>query len=173
MNNKHVLAGLTMCLQIVASSVMASNGTDGILTALEPDNLPVVARGEQIYKTNCASCHGDQLEGQPNWRQRDEDGYLPAPPHDASGHTWHHADDLLFEITKYGPGVVISNTEYQSRMPAYANILSDEDIVAVLSFIKNTWPEQERQWQEEVNSSRIDSQLPQTKGSSRLEKLFK
>ena len=138
MKTKPMLAGLAMCLHIVASSAIASNGTDGVLTALEPDNLPLVARGEQIYNANCASCHGKQLEGQPDWRQRDGAGYLPAPPHDASGHTWHHADDTLFEITKYGPGVVISDTTYQSRMPAYASILSDEDIVAVLSFIKNT-----------------------------------
>ena len=27
---------------------------------------------------------------------------LPAPPHNETGHTWHHPDEMLFAITKYG-----------------------------------------------------------------------
>jgi len=27
-------------------------------------------------------------------------------------------------------------------MPAYENVLSDEEIIAVLSYIKSTWPEE-------------------------------
>lgn len=65
---------------------------------------------------------------------------LPAPPHDPSGHTWHHADADLFALTKYGIAAVIGQADYQSAMPAYEAILSDEDIIAVLSFIKSTWP---------------------------------
>ena len=162
-----------VCLIIVASSVLASTGTDGVQTVLEADDLAIVANGESIYQAQCAACHGVQLEGQPNWRQRDAQGMLPAPPHDASGHTWHHADDLLFEITKYSAGVVIGDPDYQTTMPAYENILSDDEIVAVLSFIKNTWPEQERQWQEEVNGNQFDSLLPKNRETTVLEKLLK
>ncbi len=57
---------------------------------------------KEIYLKYCASCHGEQLQGQSNWRQRDAEGYLPAPPHDESGHTWHHSDTYLFLMTKYG-----------------------------------------------------------------------
>ena len=173
MLTKHMLTGLAMCLAVVAGSVLASTGTDDVLTALAADDLPMVAQGDKIYQAHCATCHGVQLEGQPDWRQRDDAGFLPAPPHDASGHTWHHADDLLFEITKYGPGVIFADSDYRSHMPAYENILSDEDIVAVLSYIKNTWPDEERQWQEKVNGNRIVNQLPRNKGSTLLEKLFK
>ena len=129
----------------------ADKGTDGVLTSLQPDDLKIVQAGEVVYQANCASCHGKYLEGAPNWRQRDENGFLPAPPHDASGHTWHHSDDLLFEITKYGPQTVIGDSSYKTMMPAYQYQLTDEEIIAVLSFIKNTWPEQERQWQEQMN----------------------
>jgi hypothetical protein len=45
---------------------------------------------------------GANLEGQPNWKERQANGRLPAPPHDASGHTWHHPDAQLFGITKQG-----------------------------------------------------------------------
>ncbi|MFK7862523.1 MAG: cytochrome c [Granulosicoccus sp.] len=173
MRIRQIPVGLVVGLAIIASSVLASTGTDGVQTILQADDLAVVANGEQIYQAQCAVCHGVQLEGQPNWRQRDAEGLLPAPPHDASGHTWHHADDLLFEITKYGAAVVIADPDYRSNMPAYANILSDEDIVAVLSFIKNSWPDNERQWQEEVNGTQIDSQLPKSKGSTLLDRLLK
>lgn len=173
MKTQLTVIGLAMCLQALSSSAFASAGTDGIQITLQDTDLAIVASGEKIYQAQCASCHGVQLEGQPDWRQRDAQGLLPAPPHDASGHTWHHADDLLFEITKYGPGAVIGESDYRSNMPSFSNILSDEDIVAVLSFIKNTWPDKERQWQEEVNGTQIDGLLPQNKGSSLLDKLLK
>jgi mono/diheme cytochrome c family protein len=157
----------------VASAASASEGTDGIQTELQADNLPIVAAGETIYQAQCASCHGAQLEGQPNWRKRNEQGFLPAPPHDKTGHTWHHADDLLFEITKYGAGVVIGDSSYQSLMPAFQSILSDQEIIAALSFIKNTWPEEERSWQEEINGSQGGGFIPPEKKTSILDKLFK
>lgn len=151
-------------------SARASSGTDGVLVQLRAEDLQIVQAGEVIYQQQCASCHGAQLEGQPDWRSRTADGLLPAPPHDASGHTWHHADDLLFEITKYGASVVIGDPDYRSVMPAYKDILSDEQIVAVLSFIKNTWPEEQRQWQDEMNDSQMEDLLPKRKGSSFLDK---
>lgn len=157
----------------IASAVWASTGTDNVLTQLKADDLNIVQAGETVYQAQCASCHGVLLEGEPNWRARNSDGVLPAPPHDASGHTWHHADDLLFELTKYGPAVVIGDSDYSSNMPAFKHILTDNDIIAVLSFIKNTWPDEQRQWQDEVNSSQTDGLLPKNKSPNILDKLFK
>ena len=108
-----------------------------------------LARGRQLYDLHCAACHGAKLEGQPKWRERLPNGKLPAPPHDASGHTWHHPDRVLFEITRNGiahfapPG-------YASDMPAFGGRLSDDDIRAVLAYIKSTWPEETRKLQAEV-----------------------
>ena len=56
---------------------------------LEPNDINLVTAGRTVYLQNCASCHGIQLEGQKNWRRRNSEGYLPAPPHDETGHTWH------------------------------------------------------------------------------------
>lgn len=106
----------------------------------QPDNTQVVLRGRNIYRAQCAACHGAKLEGQPDWRRRMKNGRLPAPPHDETGHTWHHPDRVLFDITKYGPAFLIQDSSYQSDMPAYKDVLSDEDIIAVLSFIKSQWP---------------------------------
>jgi S-disulfanyl-L-cysteine oxidoreductase SoxD len=110
-----------------------------------------VARGKEIFASHCAACHGARLEGQPDWRQRLPDGRLPAPPHDASGHTWHHPDGILFDIVKNGlvPGKTAPEG-YQSNMPAYRDILPDPDIIAVLAYIKSTWPADIARLQEEV-----------------------
>jgi cytochrome c5 len=48
------------------------------------------AIGKRVYDAHCALCHAPNLEGQPNWRERLSSGRLPAPPHGASGRTWHH-----------------------------------------------------------------------------------
>ncbi len=118
----------------------------------QPDNASVVAQGKEIYAANCASCHGDNLEGQPNWRSPDADGYLPAPPHDKSGHTWHHPDEALFGLTKLGVVKYANLKDHKSNMPAYEDILSDDEIIAVLSYIKSTWPKDIREMHDQRNA---------------------
>ncbi|MEI4263493.1 c-type cytochrome [Roseovarius sp. D0-M9] len=124
---------------------------EGLTFLCAPVTAEQVELGQDLYAANCASCHGVNLEGQPDWRRRNEDGRMPAPPHDASGHTWHHADRQLFTITKLGVGAVIPG--YESDMPAFEGILSDDEIIAVLAFIKSTWPERERGFQAEVTAN--------------------
>jgi mono/diheme cytochrome c family protein len=109
-------------------------------------------RGQQVYKQSCQSCHGDDLQGQNNWRKRNPDGKLPAPPHDKSGHTWHHADTLLFGIIKFGLVPPYAPANYKNDMPAYENVLDDKDIHAVIAFIKSRWPEETRKIQDEINN---------------------
>jgi mono/diheme cytochrome c family protein len=107
---------------------------------LRDKDADVVALGREVYASYCASCHGAQLEGQPDWKVADADGLRPAPPHDASGHTWHHDGNALFDLTKYGLAKVIGDPDFQTNMPAYEGVLSDAEILAVLSYIKSTWP---------------------------------
>lgn len=97
--------------------------------------------GRRLYDAHCAACHGKNLEGEPNWRERKPNGRMPAPPHDDSGHTWHHPDAVLFGITKEGlvPGKYAPRG-YQSDMPAFAGTLTDAEIWAVLAYIKSRWP---------------------------------
>jgi MFS family permease len=76
---------------------------------------------------------------------------MPAPPHDATGHTWHHTDSMLFSITKYGllPGKY-APPDYRSDMPAFIGTLSDEEIWAVLAYIKSFWPQELRKAQRDL-----------------------
>lgn len=104
-----------------------------------------VKRGAELYAEHCASCHGKNLEGQVDWMKRLPSGRLPAPPHDASGHTWHHSDEQLFTITKDGMAAILP--DYENDMPAFRDVLTDAKIRDVLAFIKSTWPERERAYQ--------------------------
>lgn len=98
-----------------------------------------IALGQKLYAQHCAACHGAQLEGQPAWRRRPPNGRMPAPPHDESGHTWHHPDAVLFGITKYGMVPPYAPKNYESDMPAFGGKLSDEEIRAVLAYIESHW----------------------------------
>lgn len=104
-------------------------------------------QGRQLYLDYCSSCHGENLEGQANWMVRLQNGRLPAPPHDASGHTWHHSDRQLTIIVKEGLQAFAPG--YHTDMPAFAGVLTDRQIKVVLEYIKSTWPERERTYQRE------------------------
>lgn len=119
---------------------------------LRPDDVAVLATGKQVYEQRCAVCHGARLEGQPDWRTRDANGNLPAPPHDASGHTWHHPDAVLFRIVKEGVAKAADLKDYRTTMPVYGGVLSDAEIVAVLSYIKANWPPDIRRRHDELNA---------------------
>ena len=121
------------------------------LHSLRPDDPQVLRVGARIYAQQCAACHGAKGEGQPDWRDRGPDGLLPAPPHDASGHTWHHPDEQLFAITQQGLAQLINQPDYRTAMPVYDGVLSDDEIVAVLSWIKAQWPPEVRQRHDEIN----------------------
>lgn len=111
----------------------------------------LVAAGAGLYRQHCASCHGAKLEGEPDWRTRKPNGRLPAPPHDATGHTWHHSDAQLFGLTKIGVKPPLAPPGYRSDMNGFGEILSDREIWAVLAYIKSAWPPDVRTHQERVD----------------------
>lgn len=147
-----VFGALGLAIALALSVFLLLPENEELSKSLLPDDQRVVALGETVYRSHCAECHGQNLEGQPNWRSRDAEGYLPAPPHDASGHTWHHADTLLFNITKLGTTSIVG-PDYKTRMPAYADVLTDEEIIAVLSYIKSRWPKQTRRRHDRMNEA--------------------
>ena len=119
---------------------------------LRPNDPVYVKMGEKIYLEQCASCHGVNLEGQMGWQDTMVDGMRLAPPHDKSGHTWHHPDEMLFNLTKYGFKAMI-NDDYKVSMPVYDGILSDEEIIASLSYIKSTWPDEVIEIHDKINDN--------------------
>ena len=113
------------------------------IPAPPPLDRQMVAQGQELYDQYCAACHGLNGAGQLDWKIPNDDGSFKPPPHDISGHTWHHDDDLLLEIVTQGSDFP------QSQMPTFGDQLTDDKVKAVLEYIKSWWGPEERafQWQ--------------------------
>ena len=143
---------LAAIIAIVAGAMWWTRGSESVAKAglLQPNDAAIVARGKAVYDKACASCHGANLEGQPGWRTAGGGGTRPAPPHDQTGHTWHHPDQLLLEITRQGTAKLFGGRG--GGMPGFADQLADEDIIAALSYIKSRWPEKIRRVHDRINA---------------------
>lgn len=95
-----------------------------------------ILRGGKLYQRNCASCHGAQGQGDPNWRHRGADGKFPPPPLNGTGHAWHHPLKILRYVIKRGsPGG-------QGNMPAWQGKLSDRQIDDIIAWFQSRWPDE-------------------------------
>ena len=130
-----------------------------MLTACSTNTIPVtfqgrvidntsVQQGKQVYGQYCAACHGTDGQGQfPDAPvMPDETGRYGAPPHNEVGHTWHHDDALLFRYVQQG-GMGDPDAFYP--MPPFGDQLSDDEIIAVIAYIKTMWTDDQRMYQQE------------------------
>ena len=161
-------AGMSILLiAYIASLGMYASKRQTVPERLNSDDPALVSVGKAVYAGYCVACHGAQLEGQPDWRRPGPDGRLPAPPHDESGHTWHHPDDYLIHVVIEGIVAGVDRPpDYQGNMPAFGSVLSKADAVAVLSYIKSTWTPDYRAWQEATNRPSTAARLADSAGSA-------
>lgn len=139
-----VVAALALAILLIAAC-----SPDPAQAPQAPAITPAVENsptGAELFAANCAVCHGAGGEGQPNWHVRKENGTLPPPPLNGDGHTWHHADGLLYRIVSQGGKIYESpdNPSFKSAMPAFGDRLSHEELVAVLTYIKSLWGDKTR-----------------------------
>ncbi len=143
-------------------STLVSVWLAGCSTAPSQIGVPVtsetVALGAELYAQHCAACHGVNLEGQENWKERDANGYYPAPPHDDSGHTWHHGDENLRGRILNGAEGLDPAFQAASVMPAYRDTLSVEQVDAIIAFFKSNWGPVELERQLEATQREAQSQ---------------
>lgn len=146
-----ILVSLVISSLTVIAGCGSENAPQPATNLLSNENIPPVptldsqhvTQGRQLYAQYCAECHGANGEGKPDWKTPNENGVHKAPPHDNSGHTWHHDDELLLDIIANGSPVP------GSEMSAFGNKLSDEEILTIIEFMKSWWGSEERafQWQ--------------------------
>ena len=153
------LGGLFVLLLAAGAYALVSGNApmETAAAVLHPEDPQLVSMGAHIYTQHCAACHGTRGEGQPDWRERGPDGLMRAPPHDESGHTWHHPDAQLIAITKHGLAQMIQQPDYQTHMPVYDGVLNDSEIVAVLSWIKAQWPQEIQARHDQINAQHRNS----------------
>ena len=144
---KRVLVLAPIAVAALGVAVFQQMTSEGGIDGADPMDAELVALGEPAYARYCAECHGKNLEGQPNWRVRLPDGSLRAPPHDASGHTWHHPDAQL-------SGLILGELDYAGKtMPSFADTLSGEDAASILAYLKTNWLPEQRAFQSEISGN--------------------
>lgn len=117
-----------------------------------PDDVEQVKHGWQVYAQACARCHGEDLDGefgpataeiaginQELQTEKADQAAMVAPAHDASGKTWRHTDQTLFEIIKFGEAAE-TEIKVSNRMPAFKDKLTDDEIWLTIALIKSSWP---------------------------------
>lgn len=150
--NKAVLGGMAAVIVVAAATAFLAWPDGAAPGRADPTDIKQVALGRQIYAKQCASCHGTDMAGEPDWQSRKPTGALPAPPHDETGHTWHHPDAQLFAITKQGVKP-FAPAGYISDMPGFGDRLSDAEIWATLAYIKSRWSPEVQAKQEVRNQT--------------------
>lgn len=136
---------LVVTMVVAAAIVLRSRNAN----SPSASSTALIAEGKTLYDTYCAACHGLALEGEADWKENNPDGSFRAPPHDETGHTWHHSDSYLIESVKLGGPRLPANIGV-SAMPPYEEVLTDTQIEAILAYIKSTWPSEILQSQQSI-----------------------
>ncbi len=122
------------------------------VVADDDPRLPIEPRveGQALYEANCANCHGINGEGQypSDPYKLNEDGLAGAPPHDVTGHTWHHPDQQLIEIIFNG-----QNLPNFELMPSFKDKLTIDEMISILAHIKTWWGIEELQRQHDTTEA--------------------
>jgi len=140
---------------LVAPAIVMAGGAP-----TNSDSVPVeVAEGRQIYEQYCAACHGRQGEGTADWNKPDEKGEMPPPPHDETGHTWRHSDSMLVRMIAEGWRHPFNKTD-RLTMPAFKDILTDQEIRSVIEYLKTLWTEDQRRYQQDESQDSNQAESP-------------
>ena len=125
-------APMTATINVVASlaSAQPAAGEAPAAGKAAAAGEPVAASGEQVYATHCAACHQPSGQGLPGIYPPLADN---AAVNDADPTAHIHA--VLYGLQ----GKVIGGVAYPVPMQPFKDILSDEDIAAVVNHERSAW----------------------------------
>ena len=99
--------------------------------------------GKAIYYRNCLPCHGDALAGDGHFAH----GFNPAPI-DLTGTLKDLTESYVFwRIAKGGPGLPKEGTPWHSAMPVWEDLLTEDEIWAVIIFLYEQTELSPRTWE--------------------------
>jgi mono/diheme cytochrome c family protein len=89
-----------------------------------------IEMGSKVYATNCSSCH--QANGK---------GMTGTFPPLAGNAVVTGPADKVMDIVKNGlsGAITVNGGKFNGQMPAWKSTLSNDDIAAVISYIRNSW----------------------------------
>lgn len=128
---------VVLLMQARIDAILAVGEDEG---GINPDDVAMVTRGQEVYTTYCVTCHGADLRG-----DGPLSGDLVPPPADfTQPHTFVHSDaDLIFWI---------QNGKQGTAMPGYDAQLTDQEMRDVVAFIQR--------WQQDYIESGGDTGSP-------------
>ncbi len=143
MRRRHLMMLVILLAAVVIAGPLLWRPRQTPRLVADASDAGVLAVGRTVYAARCAACHGERLQGQPGWRAGLRAEHPPAPALDAEGFAWHNPDRALVGIIRHGITA--------RGMPAFADQLSDDDIWAIVAFMKSTWPDETRQRHDRLN----------------------
>jgi len=103
--------------------------------------------GKRVYYQNCLPCHGDYLGGAGHYAH----GFSPTPlSFQDVGTIAQLTESFVFwRIAKGGPGLPNEGTPWNSAMPAWEELLTQDEIWATVIFLYEQAEKEPRTWEEE------------------------
>jgi len=131
------LAGAGLVVACQPSTPTASpQGVSSVAAVSRWYQAQQVARGAEVFRQNCAACHGANAEGAPNWQNPGPDGKYPPPPLNGTAHAWHHPIASLKDTIRHGTARI------GGSMPPWKDKLTDADIEAAIAWFQSHWPDE-------------------------------
>ncbi len=105
----------------------------------------IVAQGAELYYKNCIFCHGDMLDGTGHFA----DTFTPRPINfqDVGMIAQLQESFLFWRITTGGPGLPREGTPWASAMPVWSEILTEDEVWKIISFLYDYTGYEPRSWE--------------------------
>ena len=116
-------------LRAIAIYLKAVPGTNAALTPLPPQDARMSA-GAAIYRDQCSACHGLDGKGTPRLFPSVADSSMVRSVEPAT---------LVRLVLRGARSVATADEPTGPGMPSYGGQLSDEQIAAVLTYMRNSW----------------------------------
>ncbi|WP_213989117.1 c-type cytochrome [Sodalis sp. dw_96] len=117
-------------LHAITTYLRSQPGSESQKPARQPVDTPQMKMGANVYSANCSACHNSDGKGIPNLAAGLANNPAVMGP---------DASSLITTVLQGGRGAVTTGNPTQGAMPSFAWKLSDEQVAAVTTYIRNTW----------------------------------
>jgi len=107
--------------------------------------------GSLVYYSNCFYCHGDQLDGKGHFAKALDP--LPTDFGDVGTIAQLQESFLFWRITTGGPGLPKGGMPWNSAMPVWHEMLSEEDVWNVITFLYDYVEQVPRMWDQDISKA--------------------